>query len=77
MGEASDTIIIDREVLGCKPVIEGTRFPVFLTIELLGNSIPEEEILSEYPTLKKADVKAAPLYAAKHLEKEYPKKESD
>ncbi len=65
MGEVSDRIIIDREVPSGKPVIKGTRIPVFLTIELLGNSIPEEEILSEYPTLKKADGNAALLYAAK------------
>ena len=65
MGEVSDRLIIDREVPSGKPVIKGTRIPVFLTIELLGNSIPEEEILSEYPTLKKADGNAALLYAAK------------
>jgi uncharacterized protein (DUF433 family) len=74
MGDVSNRIIIDREVLGGKPVIKGTRIPVYLIIELLGNNIPEEEILREYPSLKKADVKAALLYAAKHLEKEYPKK---
>jgi uncharacterized protein (DUF433 family) len=77
MDEVSDRITIDREVPGGKLIIKGTRIPVFLIIELLGNSISEEEILSEYPTLKKADVKAALLYVAKHLEKESQKKESD
>ncbi len=63
-------IVIDSEVLSGKPVIKGTRIPVYLIIELLGNDVTEEEILSEYPTLKKEDIKAALLYASKCIENE-------
>jgi uncharacterized protein (DUF433 family) len=63
-------IVIDSEVLSGKPVIKGTRIPVYLIIELLGNGLTEKEVLWEYPTLKKEDIKAALLYASKCLENE-------
>lgn len=70
MEEVMDRIVIDPEVLAGKPVIKGTRIPVYLIIELLGNGVTEEEVLWQYPTLKKEDVKAALLYASKCLENE-------
>jgi len=68
--ELSNRIVIDPEVLSGKPVIKGTRIPVYLIIELVANGITEEEILRQYPTLKKGDIKAALLYASKCLENE-------
>jgi uncharacterized protein (DUF433 family) len=68
--EELDRIIIDQEVLSGKPVIKGTRIPVYLIIELLANGMTEKEILSQYPTLKKEDIKAALLYASKCVENE-------
>jgi uncharacterized protein (DUF433 family) len=68
--ELSNRIVIDPEVLSGKPVIKGTRIPVYLIIELLANGIAEKEILRQYPTLKKEDIKAALLYASKCLENE-------
>ena len=70
MEELSNRIVIDPEVLSGKPVIKGTRIPVYLIIELLANGITEKEILRQYPTLKKEDIKAALLYASKCLENE-------
>jgi len=68
--DLSNRIVIDPEVLSGKPVIKGTRIPVYLIIELLANGITEKEILRQYPTLKKEDIKAALLYASKCLEDE-------
>ena len=68
--DLSNRIVIDPEVLSGKPVIKGTRIPVYLIIELLANGITEKEILRQYPTLKKEDIKAALLYASKCLEEE-------
>jgi uncharacterized protein (DUF433 family) len=68
--DLSKRIVIDPEVLAGKPVIKGTRIPVYLIIELLANGITEKEILRQYPTLKKEDIKAALLYASKCLENE-------
>ena len=70
MEELSNRIVIDPEVLSGKPVIKGTRIPIYLIIELLANGITEKEILRQYPTLKKEDIKAALLYASKCLENE-------
>jgi uncharacterized protein (DUF433 family) len=70
MEEYMDRVIIDSEVLSGKPVIKGTRIPVYLIIELLATGMTEKEILSQYPTLKKQDIKAALLYASKCIENE-------
>ncbi len=69
-------ITIDPEVMTGKPVIEGTRIPVELILKKLGQDVDIEEILKDYPTLEKEDVKAAILYARNVLEQEkvYPLK---
>ncbi len=70
MQEPMDRITMDPEVLSGKPVIKGTRIPVYLIIQLLANDMTEKEILKQYPTLKKQDIKAALVYASKSLENE-------
>ena len=70
MEESKDRILIDPEVLSGKPVIKGTRIPVYLIIDLLANGLTEKEILLQYPTLKKDDIKAALVYASKCVENE-------
>lgn len=70
MEELMDRIMIDPEVLSGKPVIRGTRIPVYLIIELLANGMTEKEILNQYPTIKKEDIKAALTYASKCVENE-------
>jgi len=50
-----------------KPVIKGSRLPVEMILEKLAYGETEDEILKEYPFLKKEDIKAALLYAAKTL----------
>ena len=70
MEELMDRIVIDPEILVGKPVIKGTRIPVYLIIEFLANGLTEEEVLGEYPTLKKEDIKAALFYASKCLDRE-------
>jgi uncharacterized protein (DUF433 family) len=61
-------IVMDREVLAGKPVIKGTRIPVYLILEFLGNGLTEKEILGEYPSLMVEDIKASLLYASKCIE---------
>lgn len=53
-----------------KPVIKGTRIPVYLLVEFVANGMTEKEILKEYPQLTKADIKAVLLYASKCSERE-------
>ena len=67
-------IAIDPKVLVGKPVIKGTRIAVEFILELLANGWTVEDILKNYPQLKREDVLAAPKYAAEVLkgERVYP-----
>jgi uncharacterized protein (DUF433 family) len=68
--EIANRIVIDPDVMVGKPVIKGTRIPVYLLVEFVANGMTEQEILKEYPQLRKEDVKAALLYASKCIERE-------
>lgn len=70
MEEFLDRITVDPDVLVGKPVIKGTRIPVYLIVELVANGRATKEILKEYPRLKEEDIKAALLYASKLVESE-------
>jgi uncharacterized protein (DUF433 family) len=70
MEELLDRIVVDPKVLVGKPVIKGTRIPVYLIIELIAGGMTIKDVLKEYPELKEEDVKAALLYASKLLERE-------
>jgi uncharacterized protein (DUF433 family) len=70
MEKFMDRIVIDQGLLGGKPVIKGTRIPIYLIVELLGNGLSEKEVLWQYPSLKEEDIKAALLYASKCLANE-------
>jgi uncharacterized protein (DUF433 family) len=63
-------ITVDSDVLVGKPVIKGTRVPVYLIVELVAHGMSAKEILKEYPRLKEEDIKAALLYASKLVESE-------
>ena len=70
MEEIADRIVIDPDVMVGKPVIKGTRIPVYVIVEFVANGMTKKEILKEYPQLKEEDVKAALLYASKCLQNE-------
>jgi uncharacterized protein (DUF433 family) len=52
------------KILGGKPVIKGTRIPVYLILELLSAGYDFKRIIEAYPTLTADDIKAAVNYAA-------------
>ena len=68
--ESKDRVVVDPRVLGGKPVIRGTRIPVYLILELLANGWSVDDILREYPHLTREDVLAAIRYAARVLREE-------
>ena len=70
MEDLLDRITVDADVLVGKPVIKGTRIPVYLIVELVANGVETKEILKEYPRLKEEDIKAALLYASKLVKSE-------
>ena len=63
-------IISNPGILGGKPIIKGTRISVELVLGFLASGMDIEEILDEYPHLKKEDIFAAIDYAAKALKHE-------
>ena len=65
-----ERVVIDEKILGGKPVIRGTRIPVYLIVELVANGLSIKDILKEYPELSEEDVKAALRYAVSLLKRE-------
>ena len=58
------------KVLAEKPIIKGTRMAVEFILELLANGWTVEDILRNYPQLKREDVLAALKYATEVLKEE-------
>lgn len=61
---AVERIVCNPEILGGKPVIRGTRIPVYLILDLLSEGYSFEEIIKLYPHLTTEDIKACIKYAA-------------
>lgn len=70
MKELKDRITIDPKIMVGKPVIKGTRITVDLVLRLLTQGMETEEILENYPHLKKEDILAAIEYATGLVEEE-------
>ncbi len=60
-----DRITVDPNIMVGKPVIKGTRIPVYVILNLLGEGCTFEEIIKEYPDLTKEDIFAAIKFAAR------------
>jgi uncharacterized protein (DUF433 family) len=60
-------IEIDREIMGGKPVIRGTRIPVETVLRKLGAGLAPEEILADHPRLVREDIQAAQAFAADYM----------
>ena len=67
-------IEINPKIMVGKPVIKGTRIPVYLIVKLVAQGLTFKEILEDYPHLTQEDIKAALEYAGEILneEKVYP-----
>ena len=63
-------IEINPKILLGKPVIRGTRIPLELIVKLVAQGWKDEDIIKEYPSLKKEDIRAALFYAEKILKEE-------
>ncbi len=60
----TERIIIDPEICFGKPVIEGTRIPVHMVLELLGEGLSPKEIIEKcYSQLTEEDILACVRYA--------------
>ena len=63
-------IVCDPDILCGKPVIKGTRISVEFLMELLANNWTHEEIIENYPQIKKEDILAALEYSLSLLKEE-------
>jgi uncharacterized protein (DUF433 family) len=61
-------IVIDPKIMRGKPVIRGTRIPVYVILNLLAEGYDYKKIMKEYLDLKKEDILAAIKFAAKVME---------
>lgn len=63
----SSRIEVNPEILLGKPVIAGTRIPVYLILNLLASGYTVERIIEAYPGLTQEDIAAALSYAAQRM----------
>jgi uncharacterized protein (DUF433 family) len=60
----TDRISIDPDVRGGKPCIKGTRITLYDILEYLAGGMSEAEILADFPSLQKEDIRATLTFAA-------------
>lgn len=67
----SGRITIDPTICFGKPIINGTRIPVFMIIELIEQDVNPNDIITQcYPDITLEDIKACLHYAAGILKNE-------
>ena len=60
----ADRIVIDPAVRSGKPCIQGTRITVYDILEYLAGGMTEDDILRDFPSLSRMDIRAALQFAA-------------
>ena len=60
---ARKRVTVSDDVLGGAPVFRGTRVPVHQVAALLAANVSPDEILEDYPALRRTDLELAVLYA--------------
>jgi uncharacterized protein (DUF433 family) len=68
----SERIIRDSSICGGEPVFRGTRVTLRTVLASLAEGDRPEEILSEFPSLKDEDIRAAIAFAAASAEEDLP-----
>jgi len=63
----SQRIEINPAILMGKPVIAGTRIPIYLILNLMASGYDEGRIIQAYPILTREDIRAALLYAGQRM----------
>ncbi len=66
----NERIIVDPKILAGKPVVAGTRIPVYLILNLLAHGYDFDRIIKAYPVLTEDDVKAALTYSEARMKRE-------
>lgn len=66
-----ERITVNPDVCNGKPVIHGTRITAQTVLEFLAAGDSVEDVLDEYPMLKRKDVQACLDYASKLMANHY------
>lgn len=59
-----ERIAVDPEVMVGKPVFKGTRIPLYIVLDLLGDGVSEDEVIKIYPDLSREDIMASIKFAS-------------
>ncbi len=59
-----DRIVVDPEIRFGKPIVRGTRITVGDVLSYLAAGMSEDEILADFPSLAREDIRACLAYAA-------------
>ena len=59
-----ERITVNPAVRSGQPCIKGTRIAVYDVLEYLAGGMTEEQILSDFPDLKRDDIRASLAFAA-------------
>ena len=65
-----ERISVDPGICHGQACIKGTRIPVYQILHMLANGDTVEELLQEYPSLKREDILACIEYAAELTEEQ-------
>lgn len=65
MNHQFDRISWDRQILGGKPCIQGTRISVEFILDLIAGGADSASIYAQFPQLQPGDIEQALLYAAR------------
>ncbi len=61
--EFQDRIEVNPKVMGGKPVVKGTRIPVYIILQMLGDGASFDDVVAEYPRITEEDIKSVLEYA--------------
>lgn len=64
MNSWQDRITVTPDVRSGKPCIKGTRITVYDVLEYLAGGMTEDQILSDFPSLVREDIRACLAFAA-------------
>ena len=63
-------IVVNPEILGGKPIIDGTRLSVEHVLGLLASGMSRAEIIEAYPELNEENIQLVLTYASRALRDE-------
>lgn len=62
--ELLQRVVVNPAVCGGQPCIRGTRIYISIILDALAEGLSHRDILTEYPALIEADIRAAVAYAS-------------